>query len=112
MSTVPSGVLPFTASGPSAMLPAHPARWTMHAITIATRATIDFFASEIIECLLCAGRLPLGTCHIHSTRVEVLQVGTAMGIAHLLGRARGCACRVACRARVRSSRGLAHSLRA
>src|SRR5262245_60561054 len=101
MSTVPSGVLPFTASGPSAMFPVHPARYRTHALTIATRVTIDCIGSLIVECLLRAGHgRPDAICqalesrslarllrrrYIHSTRVEILQVGAAMRIAHLLG---------------------------
>src|SRR5262245_22254522 len=52
MSTVPSGVLPLTASGPSARLPpvpaAHPARCSTNALRSAARAAIDLIARTFI----------------------------------------------------------------
>src|SRR5262245_19707467 len=52
MSTVPSGVLPLTASGPSARLPpvpaVHPARCSTKALRSAARTVIDLIAPTFI----------------------------------------------------------------
>src|SRR5262245_44446763 len=55
MSIVASTVLPFTASGPSAIfpaLPAHPERDRTHELTTATRLARDFAARVTMPILL------------------------------------------------------------
>src|SRR5262245_47663893 len=52
MSTVPSGVLPLTASGPSLTLPAHPATSRTHTPTTVMRVIIRLRVRIIIRLLL------------------------------------------------------------
>src|SRR5580765_8357396 len=52
MSTVPSGVLPLTASGPSSMFPAHPARYRTQAVASAMYVRNDVLVGGFIRRLL------------------------------------------------------------
>src|SRR5262245_35961827 len=52
ISTVPSGTLPLTASGPRATFPVHPASHRQHTLTSTSRDTVSFAVCLIIGTLL------------------------------------------------------------
>src|SRR5262245_53809348 len=74
MSTVPSGVLPLTASGPSWMFPVQAARYNAQALASAIRLIVDLTVPSLIRFLLVGIR---GECAVRAFAVSPLAGGCA-----------------------------------